>query len=171
VAATTAAPAAVSTAPEGEAKDLAAASGCAQPTDELTDAAGTDADSGAPPADPAPVPAAVSAESDGEAVPPVAHCSQNAGDEQYQDPFGNSPPPKAGGKTPQSSTQQSGGQGTATPASVLAQQSADPATADAAAAADDGAAKLPNTGLDARLPGVLGLALLLSGTALRRRHA
>jgi LPXTG-motif cell wall-anchored protein len=174
VAAATASPAAVSTAPEppstpagtAEAKDLAARSGCAQPAEEP--ATGLDADSTTLPADPAD-PATSSGEV--EDVPPVAHCSQNAGDEQYQDPFGNSKPPKAGSKTPQSSTQQSGGRGTATPASVLAQQSTDPATAGAAARAGDSAGKLPNTGLDARLPGVLGLALLLSGGALRRRHA
>ncbi len=163
---TTAAPAAVSTAPDADAKDLAAASGCGAPADQLAESPGTDADSGAPPA----APVAVPAENESAAVAPIAHCSQNAGDEQYQDPFKNSPPPKAGGKAPLSAAQPSGGQDTATPASVLAQQSADPAAA-AAAAAGDSAAKLPNTGLDARLPAVLGLALLLSGAALRRRHA
>ncbi len=169
-------PIAAPTAAPSAPTDRLAPSGCAQPADET--ATGLDADSEAIPAaappDP-PDPAAAPGDTEEEDVPPIAHCSQNAGDEQYQDPFGNSGPPKAGGggggKDPQRATRLSGGQDAASPASVLAQQSADPATADAAAAAGDDVAKLPNTGLDARLPGLLGLALLLSGGALRRRHA
>jgi hypothetical protein len=100
---------------------------------------------------------------------PVANCSQNAGDNQYQDPFANSPPPGGDGagssQTPDSGS--SDGSGTVTPTvqqdgTVLASPS------DATAAAGP---SLPNTGLGLGGLVVLGLPLLAGGIALRARLA
>ncbi len=94
------------------------------------------------------------------ALLPASAAAQSAGDEQYEDPFGE---------------EQSQATPTATPApaqpaepaqSAPAQPApAEPAPAPAAAPAQ--AAQLPRTGSDAVLPGVLGLILVAAGVALR----
>ena len=94
------------------------------------------------------------------ALLPASAAAQSAGDEQYEDPFGE---------------EQSQATPTATPApaqpaepaqSAPAQPApAEPAPAPAAAPAQ--AAQLPRTGSDAVLPGVLGLILMAAGVALR----
>jgi len=91
------------------------------------------------------------------ALLPASAAAQSAGDEQYEDPFGE---------------EQSQATPTATPAPAEPAQSApaqpapaQPAPAPAAAPAQ--AAQLPRTGSDAVLPGVLGLILLAAGVALR----
>ena len=114
-------------------------------------------------------PPPIAATSD-EDAPPVAHCSQNAGDNQYKDPFANAKPPKAGGDPASSQGAQSPDTSTSAPATTLAQGTADPSLTgtDGAESAGPG---LPNTGLDAGIPAWTGLGLLLAGALLRRRTA
>jgi LPXTG-motif cell wall-anchored protein len=95
------------------------------------------------------------------ALLPSAAAAQSAGDEQYSDPFGGKDQTQA----------------QATPAPVApttpapaAQPAQAPTTPAPAAPAQPGAqAQLPRTGADARLPALLGLALLSAGVALRAR--
>lgn len=141
---------------------------CAAPdehAEQLSDA-GTPAPGPAPPAEPVVAGSAAAA-----SAPPVAHCSQNAGDNQYRDPFAGSKPPGQGGGDGNSAQNDSETGETPAPA-------ADPTAAAVQAEADGsvpattaGEEQLPNTGLG--LPGLLalGLPLLLSGLALRRRAA
>jgi hypothetical protein len=93
------------------------------------------------------------------ALLPAAAAAQSAGDEQYQDPFGNE------------DQQQSQPQATATPAPAAPAQApaATAAPARSAAAAPARAAELPRTGWDAGVPGALGLVLMSAGVALRAR--
>jgi hypothetical protein len=89
---------------------------------------------------------------------PASAWAQSAGDEQYQDPFGNdqaaatptpTPPPAPSGSTAQS---------TPTPAATATAVQAEPA-----------AQQLPRTGGDPITPAVAGFWLLLGGVALRAR--
>ena len=103
------------------------------------------------------------------AVPGSAF-AQNAGDDQYQDPFGDAPaqsdddgglsetPPGGGG---------SGGGEAGTSGDVPAPAPAPEAAPPTAAAAPSSA--LPNTGSDARLLALLGLSMLMVGVGLRLR--
>jgi LPXTG-motif cell wall-anchored protein len=119
----------------------------------------------------------------GAAVPVTFALAQDAGDQQYQDPFGGSGTSTTKGSTkttpnaqttpsgnlqplspsPQStgtgSTGSSGSSGTTTPST---------SAAPAPAAAGQG---LPNTGADARMLLLAGGALLLIGLGLRLRSA
>jgi hypothetical protein len=93
------------------------------------------------------------------ALAPATTAAQSAGDEQYEDPFGDE-------------QSQSQATPTATPAPAQpAQAPAAPATpaapAQPATAAPAQAAQLPRTGWDTALPGALGLILLSAGVALR----
>ena len=95
------------------------------------------------------------------ALLPAAAAAQSAGDEQYEDPFGNG-------------NQQSQPQATATPAPASPAQApaataAPPQPAASAAPARAQAAQLPRTGWDAGVPGALGLLLMSAGVALRAR--
>lgn len=93
--------------------------------------------------------------------------AQSAGDEQYQDPFGDEP----------AQTQTDQGGSTADPDTNLTQtpQTAPGAPAPARSAPDamlgnaPRPARLADTGIDTRLFLALGLALLLSGVGLRLR--
>jgi hypothetical protein len=95
------------------------------------------------------------------ALVPAAASAQSAGDEQYEDPFGDEQPQSQATPAP-----------TQAPAAEPAQTQTTPApstdapapTAPAPAAAP---AQLPRTGGDAWLPGLLGLVLLSAGVALR----
>jgi hypothetical protein len=147
-------------------------------TDSQTDAQRAEA-SGCPPPDPRdpeetltpvePDPA-VTASREKPDDGPTAHCSQNAGDNQYRDPFANSPPPKNqnaadGAQAPQSDTSD---QSTAGSATLLQ----DDGSAVLASDAETGSGpRLPNTGLG--LGGLVGLGapLIAGGVALRRRLA
>jgi hypothetical protein len=130
--------------------------------DQLTDAA------------PAEAPAAVPSDAQASAAPvPVeAHCAQNAGDQQYQDPFAGSEPPggNGGGNGSGNSAQNNGATQGEAPTSVPTQ---DPATGTVdptatAAAADE---QLPNTGLGLAGLLALGVPLVLGGVAVRLRLA
>src|SRR5215210_4614950 len=84
----------------------------------------------------------------GLALLPAAASAQSAGDEQYEDPFGDEQPQAAP---------------TATPAPAAQPAQATPAPAPAAPAPSPAATELPRTGGDARLPALLGAVLLASG--------
>jgi LPXTG-motif cell wall-anchored protein len=85
-----------------------------------------------------------------------------AGDDQYEDPFGDEP----AGTTTQSAP------APAEPAPSETEAQGDQAAAEAAPSASAPApATLPRTGADAGLAAIGGGALLLAGLALRRRTA
>jgi LPXTG-motif cell wall-anchored protein len=103
---------------------------------------------------------------------PAAAFAQGAGDDQYQDPFGEEPaqtdddggglsetPPGGGsdGGSDSSGGDTGGGDTSGTPA---------PATPAPEATASN---QLPNTGTDPRVLGLLGSTLLLAGVGLRLR--
>jgi hypothetical protein len=92
---------------------------------------------------------------------PAAALAQNAGDEQYADPFGKveSKKKSSGGGQQGASGQ---GQGTSTPSQQPTQSSGSQAPTAAPAQT------LPVTGLPAGVLAAAGLALLGSGAALRR---
>jgi hypothetical protein len=91
------------------------------------------------------------------ALAPASAAAQSAGDEQYEDPFGD---------------EQSQATPTATPAPAQPAQAEpapeEPAPAPTAFAPSAPApAQLPRKGWDAALPGVLGILFLAAGVALR----
>jgi hypothetical protein len=114
------------------------------------------------------------------AAAPSAAVAQNAGDEQYADPFANEGGAQSGGGSNNSgsggsgnSSGSNGSNGTAGVAGTTAQAtpSAQTTTTPSASAAETtaSAAELPRTGLDAGVVAAVGAALLLTGLALRRR--
>ena len=93
------------------------------------------------------------------ALPPAA-LAQSAGDEQYNDPFGQSSQPNTGTGGQTGSSGQAAPAQTSTPTavadqSVSSQESADPT--------------LPRTGFPVGYLAGTGALMLLAGTALRRR--
>jgi LPXTG-motif cell wall-anchored protein len=112
----------------------------------------------------------------------VAH-AQGAGDQQYQDPFGNSSGSSGSGSSGSSGSGSSGSSAQSTPGQSLSstpQATAAPsatagtsaaATSATSAAQTSGAGTLPNTGIDVRVVLAGGAALLLLGLGLRRRSA
>jgi LPXTG-motif cell wall-anchored protein len=94
------------------------------------------------------------------ALVPAAASAQSAGDEQYEDPFGDEQPQSQATPAP-----------TQAPAAEPAQSQATPAPAEPAPplAADMPPQRpgLPRTGSDVWLPALLGLVLLSAGVALR----
>jgi LPXTG-motif cell wall-anchored protein len=117
------------------------------------------------------------------AAAPATAIAQNAGDEQYADPFGNSSQSGGGGGSSNSgssgSGQSSGSTGTTgsgvAGTQTQAQLQSTPSTSGAAPATSSQAAgssgQLPRTGLDVGVVAAVGAALLLGGLALRRRSA
>ena len=99
---------------------------------------------------------------------PAAALAQNAGDEQYADPFGKVQHKKSGSGTQQGSqgTQQgtSSGQGSSQPSTQGA-----PATSSQTATAAPAQQTLPRTGAPVGLFAATGAAMLCGGAALRRR--
>ena len=93
------------------------------------------------------------------ALLPAAAYAQSAGDEQYEDPFGDEQPQSQATPAPTQAPAAEPAQSEPAPAAP-----AQPAPAPAAAPA-----QLPRTGGDARLPALLGLFLLSAGVALRVR--
>jgi hypothetical protein len=104
-----------------------------------------------------------------------AHCSQNAGNQQYEDPFAGTKPPGEGGNG--GSSQNGSGGGTGSPSTGTTSSGEVVAAQDTVAGTETGIAtdpagpSLPNTGLG--LGGLvgLGLPLLAAGIALRARLA
>ena len=115
------------------------------------------------------------------AAAPATAIAQNAGDEQYADPFGNSSQSGGGGGSSSSdsggSAQNSGTAGSSGSgvAGTQAQLQATPSTSTPSTTASSQAAgssgQLPRTGLDVGIVVALGAVLLLGGLALRRRSA
>ena len=100
---------------------------------------------------------------------PSAAFAQGAGDEQYQDPFGDEqsqaePTPTATPAPSQPAPSQAATAPTATPSTAQAPTQAAPAPAPAPAPAGE----LPRTGADATWLALAGFALLAAGLALRR---
>jgi LPXTG-motif cell wall-anchored protein len=106
------------------------------------------------------------------AASPATAIAQNAGDEQYADPFGNSSQSSGGGGSSGSSGSSgtTGSSGTAGVAGTQAQATPS-ATAGGTASQSGSSGQLPRTGLDVGIVAALGAALLLGGLALRRRSA
>src|SRR5215210_1291053 len=92
---------------------------------------------------------------------PAAAMAQNAGDEQYSDPFGQTDQPNGSQDEPATEPD-------AAPAPAAPAEPAAPAD-EATAAQDSAAPTLPATGLPAFLLAGAGAMLLASGAALRRR--
>jgi hypothetical protein len=89
---------------------------------------------------------------------PAAALAQSAGDEQYNDPFGDVSEP---------SQDQGTQNGSSAPA---AEPAGEPAAAESGAAADPGdESTLPRTGFPAALGALLGALLLGAGVSMRRR--
>lgn len=109
------------------------------------------------------------------AASPAAALAQDAGDEQYTDPFGNGGTQQSdpGGQaekpnvtsTPQGQSQGAGSSSGTTTGAGTAGTSAEPS----APAASTVRGELPRTGLDVRLVALLGIGLLLTGTGVRLR--
>jgi LPXTG-motif cell wall-anchored protein len=93
------------------------------------------------------------------ALLPAAASAQSAGDEQYEDPFGDEQPQSQATPAPTQAPAAEPAQSEATPAPAAPAQ---PAPAPAAAPV-----QLPRTGGNAWLPALLGLFLLSAGVALR----
>jgi LPXTG-motif cell wall-anchored protein len=95
---------------------------------------------------------------------PAAASAQSAGDEQYEDPFGDATPQAQATPAPAQAPSAAPAQAPATPAPAA------PASASAPAATSASApGQLPRTGGDAWIPALLGLGLLSAGVALRAR--
>ena len=93
---------------------------------------------------------------------PSAAIAQGAGDEQYQDPFGDEqsePAPTATATPAPAQSAPSAPAPTSTPSASAAQAPTQPAPA----------AQLPRTGADAGWLALAGAMLLAAGIALRRR--
>jgi hypothetical protein len=94
---------------------------------------------------------------------PSAVLAQSAGDEQYADPFGQVEEPN-GGQDQQGQAPDQGARAPAAPAQTSPTTGADQSVA----SQETGSPTLPRTGLDAVFMVVLGAALLLAGTTIRR---
>lgn len=92
---------------------------------------------------------------------PAAALAQNAGDEQYADPFGKVEGKKKSGAG--GGQQGSSGQGASTPSQQPAQSA--PSTSQPTVSSSQ---TLPRTGLPAGLLAAAGMVLLAAGTGLRR---
>jgi hypothetical protein len=124
------------------------------------------------PVEPAPEPPA---DAEAAASDVEAHCSQNAGNQQYQDPFAGAKPP-GGGNGGSSQNGSGGGDGSTAPATstttsgALASQG-EAAGQDTGTTAESAGPGLPNTGLGLGGLVAFGLPLLAGGLALRARLA
>ena len=114
-------------------------------------------------------------------VVPSSAFAQGAGDDQYQDPFGDEPTQNDGGSgsgngddgglsntPPGGDTGTSGASGSGSSGSTGTTPSAT-TTAPANSTATATGSALPNTGTDPRLIAVFGLAMLLFGVGIRLR--
>ena len=151
------------------------AAAAVQPAEPAEPAAATEAepacapqeDDKLTPAEPTPDPATAQAAAGGV----EAHCSQNAGDQQYQDPFAGSEPPGGGNGGSSQGADESSSQSTDTTSSSEVVSQGTVAGQDTGATADPAGPSLPNTGLGLGGLVALGLPLLAGGIALRLRLA
>lgn len=117
---------------------------------------------------------------------PATAAAQGAADNQYSDPFANTPPPAtthhttthhtaSGAETPATTPTTSGqGQGLTNTPTITSTATQTTATATATAAptttsSSTTSASLPRTGVNTEEEALIGLALLGAGLALRRR--
>ena len=104
---------------------------------------------------------------------PGAAWAQSAGDEQYEDPFGDEPGQSGGGGSSgggeSSDDGSSSSSGTVQPSEPEAAAPAEPAAPATTAQAPDGGEELARTGADAGAIALAGALLLATGLALRRR--
>jgi hypothetical protein len=94
------------------------------------------------------------------ALVPAAASAQSAGDEQYEDPFGDEQPQSQATPAPTQAP-------AAAPAQSQSQATPAPAAPPLAADMPPTNPPLPRTGGDTWIPGLLGLVLLSAGVALR----
>jgi hypothetical protein len=87
--------------------------------------------------------------------------ADSAGDNQYQDPFGNTAPQSTAPQTTPAPA----------PRAPAVTPSQPAATSQAASSQPAATGQLPRTGLDLRLVGGLGVLLVAAGVLLRRRLA
>jgi LPXTG-motif cell wall-anchored protein len=102
---------------------------------------------------------------------PAAAAAQGAGDEQYQDPFGDEQSQQEPAPTPEPAppAPPPAAAPTPEPASPSQSQATPPPAAATPGAGGSGSAQLPYTGADAGLLALAGAVLLSAGLALRRR--
>jgi hypothetical protein len=98
---------------------------------------------------------------------PSAALAQNAGDEQYADPFGQVQDQGGG----QSQQNEAPAQSAPAPAAPAQTTTSTATTGEAVASQDTSAPALPRTGLPAGLLAGTGVLLLTAGTTLRRRFS
>ena len=115
------------------------------------------------------------------AATPAAAYGQGAGDDQYQDPFGDEVPQEQGTPEGEGGTQTSQDEPEATPTPEsgeplsssppggMGDDEEEEAPAATPAQAEPAPTELPNTGADAGLIGLAGLGMVLCGTGLRLR--
>jgi hypothetical protein len=92
---------------------------------------------------------------------PAAAIAQSAGDEQYEDPFGDEQPQSQATPAPTQAPAAAPAQAPTTPAPATSTQSA------TTPAGPPVPIQLPRTGGDAWLPALLGVILLSAGVVLR----
>jgi hypothetical protein len=105
---------------------------------------------------------------------PSAALADGAGDQQYQDPFGNSQPQSQKHNSTTTTPSQPAPTPGAPSSTTQPQTGVSPASSTSASGQADPAAttgQLPRTGLDLRLVGGLGALLVAGGLFLRRRLA
>ena len=100
--------------------------------------------------------------------------ADSAGDQQYQDPLGNSPSKSKTHTTPSKTTTptqtQTPSSTTTTPSTQTQSSTSTTTTTTSSSASSSGSDKqLPRTGLDVRVLGGIGVAMIGLGVLLRRR--
>jgi hypothetical protein len=105
------------------------------------------------------------------ALPTAALAGGSAGDQQYQDPLGNSTPSKP--KKHSSSTTTTPTQTTPSSGSQTSSQTSSTTTTSSGSGSGSGndSGQLPRTGVDLRLMGGIGGVLVAGGLFLRRRFS
>jgi LPXTG-motif cell wall-anchored protein len=108
------------------------------------------------------------------ALPATALAGGSAGDQQYQDPLGNSTPSKpkkhsspTTTTTPQTQVTPSNGSSSST----STQTSSTTTTTSSGSGSNSNSGQLPRTGVDIRLMGGIGGLLVAGGLLLRRRFS
>jgi hypothetical protein len=103
------------------------------------------------------------------ALPAVAHAQGGAGDDQYQDPFGNSGSSGSGSGSGGGGSNQSNPPPLSSAPPAASAPAPAPAPAPAAAATTAQGAQLAATGADPLLVALLGSGLVMGGAGLRLR--
>jgi LPXTG-motif cell wall-anchored protein len=99
---------------------------------------------------------------------PSSALAQSAGDDQYEDPFGDQAPPSATPEPSQPASPATGSEDAPAAPEAAAPAPSEPAPA-APAAAPAAQVELPRTGAETWLQGAGGLLLVIGGSVLRLR--